>query len=81
MVTRRDRESLKELLATHVRLERSRRDWTQEDLAEAASLHRTQVGAIERGEKDIRLSTLEKLSVALSLAPDELLRPKLKQQD
>lgn len=75
MVAGRGRESLKELLATNVRLRRHALGWSQEGLADAAGLHRTQVGSIERGEKDVRLGTLEKLAAAFGMAPFELIRP------
>lgn len=64
---------LREILAANVRRMRKSRGWTQEAFAEHADLHRTQVGAIERGEKDVRLETLAKLSSALSIQASELL--------
>lgn len=73
MVTRRAREGLHELLATNVRIMRASRRWSQEELAAEAGLHRTQVGAIERAEKDIRLSTLERLVAAFRATPADLL--------
>jgi transcriptional regulator with XRE-family HTH domain len=77
MAARRKRESLQELLATNVRINRRLRRWTQEDLAERALLHRTQVGAIERGEKDVRLSTLEKLGHALEVSASDLIQTRV----
>lgn len=46
---------------------------TQEALAEKASLHPTYIGGIERGERNLGLSNLLKLSVALSVSPSSLL--------
>jgi len=45
---------------------------TQERLGEHAGLHATQVGHIERGERDVRLSTILKLARALEVDVAEL---------
>lgn len=46
---------------------------SQEDLAERASLHRTYIGAIERGERNITIDTIEKIANALQVSVIELL--------
>ncbi len=40
---------------------------SQEKLAERANLHRTYIGMIERGEKNLTLSNILKLSQALAV--------------
>lgn len=65
---------LRDVLATNVRQLRKSRGWSQEELADAADLHRTQVGAIERAEKDVRLETLAKMGAAFDVAPHELIK-------
>jgi len=57
-----------------VRHERTTRKLSQEQLAELAGVHRTYIGMIERGEKNITLQNIEKLAKALDLTPEELLR-------
>ena len=47
---------------------------SQEELAERAGVHRTYVGMIERAEKNITLTNIERFAVALGKKPDELLR-------
>jgi transcriptional regulator with XRE-family HTH domain len=61
------------ILANNVRSRRADRDWSQERLAEACGLHRTFVGAIERGERNATLSTLEMLASGLGTSIPELL--------
>jgi ribosome-binding protein aMBF1 (putative translation factor) len=46
---------------------------SQEELAVRASLHRTAVGQIERGERVARTDTLVKLAGSLSIEPEQLL--------
>ncbi|MDD4287442.1 MAG: helix-turn-helix transcriptional regulator [Candidatus Peribacteraceae bacterium] len=48
-----------------IRRLREGRGLTQEELGKLAKLHRTYIGMIERGEKNITLGNIEKLSKAL----------------
>ncbi len=52
---------------------RERSGITQEELAFGASLHRTEVGLLERGGRMPRIDTLVKLAGALGVTPAELL--------
>lgn len=54
---------------------RSRRGLSQEALADLAGLHRTYVGSVERGERNISLRSVERLAKALGVEPWELVRP------
>lgn len=56
-----------------VRKERTKLDWSQEELAERAGVHRTYIGMIERAEKNITLENIEKISKALNLNVSKLL--------
>lgn len=49
-------------LGQRIRYLRGRKHWSQERLAHESGLGRSFTGAIERGEKDIRIRTLCKLS-------------------
>jgi ribosome-binding protein aMBF1 (putative translation factor) len=46
---------------------------SQEELGVRASLHRTAIGQLERGERVARTDTLVKLAGSLSVRPEELL--------
>lgn len=45
---------------------------TQEELAERAELHHTYIGQVERGEKNLTLTTLERIVNALDVSYSEL---------
>ncbi|WP_405105327.1 helix-turn-helix transcriptional regulator [Paenibacillus sp. FSL K6-1217] len=47
---------------------------TQEQLAEAASLHYSYIGGVERGDRNIFLETLEKIIAAFQIPTEEIFR-------
>jgi transcriptional regulator with XRE-family HTH domain len=53
---------------------RRRADLSQEELGFRASLHRTEIGQLERGVRLPRIDTVVKLSGALSVPPGDLLK-------
>jgi len=61
------------VLAKNVRLYRASAGLSQEALAERCGLHRTYIGAVERGERNVTLKTLERLATALGVDPLKLL--------
>jgi transcriptional regulator with XRE-family HTH domain len=48
---------------------------SQESLADAAARHRTHISLIERGQRSVRLETIERLALALRIQPAELMPP------
>lgn len=52
---------------------RRRNELSQEELGVRASLHRTAVGQLERGERVARADTLVKLAGSLGVSPEKLL--------
>lgn len=61
-------------LGKNLRRLREQCGMTQEDVALNSGVHATEVSRIERGKRDPRVSTVEKLATALDVPPDELLR-------
>ena len=55
-----------------IRAERTRLNLSQEDFAEVCDLHRTYIGQIERGEKNISFVNIARIACALGLKPSEL---------
>lgn len=60
----------------NVRRIREERGLTQEALAEAIDVHRTYVGSLEGGVRNITLRTLEHLAARLGVEPLDLLIPR-----
>lgn len=67
-----NRESLLKEFGTALRKRREAASISQEKLAELADLHRTYVGAVERGEKNVSLVNLDKFARALKIELNEL---------
>ncbi|MHB1156905.1 MAG: helix-turn-helix domain-containing protein [Phycisphaerales bacterium] len=79
MRTRRVRKRpafLVQILASNLRAMRHAEGISQEELAARCGLHRTYVGSVERGERNVTLSTLELLASVLSVSVPELLTPR-----
>jgi transcriptional regulator with XRE-family HTH domain len=72
MATSRDIVQTEKRFADRVRLLRVERDWSQEELAAKAGIHRTHVGFIERAERTPGLDVLAKLAAALEMSISEL---------
>lgn len=67
-----DRRSLPTHFGNRLRTCRSRAEISQEALGEMTALHRTEIGLLERGEREPRLSTIVKLAGALDVPLHEL---------
>lgn len=52
---------------------RDERGLSQEALAAKAGLHRTQISLIERGQRSVRLDTIERLAKALRVQPSAMM--------
>lgn len=63
-----------QIAATRIRELRILKSWSQEELAEKCDLHRTYIGSVERGERNITLRTLRRFADALGCEMAELLK-------
>lgn len=48
---------------------------SQEAFAELVGMHRTYIGGVERGERNLTLATVERYAEAIGLDPLDLLTP------
>lgn len=54
-------------LGDYLRAVREDLGWSQEDLAFESGLHRTYIGGVERGEYNVTVLSLHKITVALGI--------------
>lgn len=66
---------LRKILADNIRALRATKGLSQEDFAERCGLHRTYIGSVERGERNISLENIERISSALGVTAPQLLTP------
>lgn len=66
-------EPLLRVLGQNILRERRRKGWSQEFLATRSHLHRTYIGGIERGERNVSIRNVEKIAAALGVDPYLLL--------
>jgi ribosome-binding protein aMBF1 (putative translation factor) len=63
---------VKKLFGARVRHFRQQKGMSQESLALACDLDRTYIGSVERGERNISLVNIRKISRALGVPPGDL---------
>jgi transcriptional regulator with XRE-family HTH domain len=64
----------KKLIGMRIRELRLAQRISQEALADEAEVHRTYMGSVERGERNISLENIVKIARALKVAPGALLQ-------
>lgn len=62
------------VLAANVKERRISAGLSQEALGNKAGLHRTYMGSVERGERNISIDNIEKLAIALNCKVSDLLK-------
>ena len=61
------------IIGNNIRNARLELKISQEELAHLCGLHRTYVGAIERGERNLTIKSLETISRVLKIEPSQIL--------
>lgn len=64
--------NIRKLFGDRVKKLRLAKGWSQEEFAFECDLHRTYIGAIERGERNISIDNIEKIASALRIKVSEL---------
>ncbi len=70
---RKPSPGLTQILADNIRIFRTTKGISQEEFADLCKLHRTYIGSVERGERNVTLSTLEAIAGALGISVPKLL--------
>lgn len=81
MGLRKPSKELTGILSENLRFLRNQKGLSQEQLAELCGIHRTYVGSIERGERNVTLSSLERFAAALKVSVPKLLMKNLGNND
>jgi transcriptional regulator with XRE-family HTH domain len=68
---------IREALGRRIRLLRKQEGYSQEEFADLVGLHRTYIGAIERGERNVSIDNIAKMANGLDLKISFLLEIEL----
>ena len=63
------------LVAVNLKRFRQKAGFSQEEFAEHRGVHRTYVGSVERGDRNITLDTLQKVAKGLGVNSLQILKP------
>lgn len=66
--------NITEIFASNIREQRTLRGYSQEELAHLSGLHRTYIGAVERGERNITLLNAQRIADALGMSLSDCVR-------
>ena len=72
MAKQRDADTIKRKFGKRVRTLRAEQGYSQEGFAEECDLHRTYIGAIERGEQNVSLENIAKIAASLKISLSNL---------
>lgn len=64
--------SIQQKFGNRVRKLRKSKGWSQEEFADQCGLHRTYIGAIERGERNVSLNNIHAIAKALDISVKDL---------
>lgn len=66
------KNNIKKIFGARVRALRTEKGWSQEDFAFECGLHRTYIGAVERGERNVSLENIKKIADTFKIDIAEL---------
>ena len=66
-------KNARQIFGINLRRHREELGLSQEDLAEKADLHRTYIGSVERGERNVSIDNMERLASAVGRTISDLL--------
>lgn len=66
---------LQKTLGRNLRVYRERQGLSQEAFADELGVHRTYMGGIERGERNLTLKSVERIAQQINIDPLQLLEP------
>ncbi len=66
--------NITEIFSSNIRELRTLRGYSQEELAQLSGLHRTYIGAVERGERNITLLNAQRIADALGVSLSECVK-------
>ena len=72
-VATKRRKSARLVFAENMRARRLELGLSQEELADGSALHRTYIGSVERGERNVSIDNMERIAKALDAALSEML--------
>ena len=72
LVMKHKRSLVQERFGNRIRDLRGAKGWSQERLADECKLHRTYIGGIERGERNVSLKNINAIAKAFDISLKEL---------
>jgi len=69
----KQKEAARKIFARNLRKKRLAKGLSQEALAALCGLHRTYIGSVERGERNISIDNMDKIALALDCTIPDLL--------
>jgi transcriptional regulator with XRE-family HTH domain len=67
------KRTARQIFGQSLRRKREQLGISQEDLGEKARLHRTYIGSVERGERNVSIDNMERLAAAIGATIQQLL--------
>lgn len=65
---------IKKRFGKKIKLLRIKKGWSQEKLALTAGLDRTYIPSIEKGERNVSITVIEKIAIAFDISIDKLIK-------